>query len=106
MGGFRSYKCSATGNEWSFSEGRLFKNGSRLKVRWLDVTRRAMQAGYWTNNRAWGWRAFDLKVSSLGIVNPGYKTTIAVLDSFVSDNMWFGWSMRPSSGDVFPFGYR
>ena len=96
---------SAIGNRWGF-RGRLFEGGSRLCEGWLDVTRRAIQAGYRANSRARRWRAFDLKVSSLGIVNPSYKTTITVLDSFVSDNMWFGWSMCPGSGDVFPFGYR
>ena len=83
----RLLKRSATGDEWSFSGGRSFKSGSRLCEGWLDVTRRAMQAGYWTNSRARRWRAFDFKVSSLRIMNPSYKATIAMFDSFVSNSM-------------------
>ena len=100
------FRISATGDMWSFSGLFVFVNRSRSGEGWLDVACRAMQAGYWTNRGTLKWRTFDFKVSSHWIMNPGYKATIAMFDSFVSDNMWFGWSMCPSSGNVFPFRYR
>ena len=52
------------------------------------------------------WRAFNLEESCIGIVDPCYQATISVSDSFVSDDVWLGWSLCPGSGNMSSLRYR